>query len=76
MPLAWECADNVTHGAFLQTGIESLQKLFPAFRRGAGARARFACPVCCADNRPGFVKPASSTVAARLAVQSKEHVSG
>lgn len=61
MSLAWTCIEHpLEHGAHFQRGIDLIQDQFPAFRRKIGQKMyRRACPKCCAQNAPGFVRPAT-----------------
>lgn len=66
MPAAWTCtAEPQRHGSFLQSGLDTLSAIYG----GLQPRGRFACPICVALSRPGYVRPAS---AAEVAIISEE----
>lgn len=66
MSLAWTCVvAPEQHGSFLQTGLDNLTAIYGALQ----PFDRYACPVCLADGKPGYARPASHTEAARLAAQ-------
>lgn len=69
MPRAWSCRSG--HGAFLQSGIEAIQREHAWARRncpdsvaanrrnGAPVTGRLACPVCTSTGGSGFLRPAT-----------------
>lgn len=66
MTLAWSCIAFPEHGAHRQDGIAALQDAITDFRRGIGKAQRFACPICCSQNLPGWVRPATKDEVVRL----------
>lgn len=56
MTARWACIDNPAHGSFLRAGIEAVQAICAWARRPMG---RLVCPRCAAEDKPGFVKPAT-----------------
>ncbi len=69
MPLAWSCEAFPAHGSFLQSGIARLQDGITDFQRGIGKAQRFACPRCCAEGLPGWVRPAEAREIDKLATE-------
>lgn len=64
--MAWTCTvEPERHGSFLQSGLETLSAIYG----GLQPKGRFACPVCIALGKSGWMRPADKTEVARLATE-------
>lgn len=69
-PFAWTCMDFPDqHGSFPQHGLDVLSECFGVCQ----PKNRYACPVCLANGRSGWVKPATEAEGARIVLNSKEN---
>lgn len=56
MARAWTCtAEPHRHGSFLQIGLDTLSAIYGALQ----PRDRFGCPVCIAQGKSGWMRPAT-----------------
>lgn len=70
MARAWTCREEpIRHGSFLQSGLDTVSAIYG----GIQPKGRYACPVCIALAKPGFVRPASESEVAQLAAENGVH---
>lgn len=63
MARAWICLTQpARHGAFLQAGLDDLCAAYGALQPSD----QYRCPICLAENEPGFMRPATEPEADRL----------
>lgn len=66
MPLAWTCvAEPERHGSFLQAGLKVLSEVCAVVQ----PENRFTCPLCLANGKSGWARPATTPEAARIAAE-------